>query len=161
MAVGGEKSLNLSVGRTQQVQFRQNTPRASFSAPRTFDDLGFSVHLRSNEDSDGDAHGAGLGEVMTEYSDKTSKTNKSRNKLYALEQKHREAGRISKEDRIKNNNLGKTKINARKDKAQKQIRNIAFKSAHSVVDKANLVVSEDLTRPIAKKHPWKNYNRRM
>jgi transposase len=94
---------------------------------------------------------------MTEYSDKASKTNKSRNKLYALEQNHREAGRISKADRIKNNNLGKTKINARKDKAQKQIRNIAFKAAHSVVDKANLVVSEDLS----KKHPWKNYNRRM
>ncbi len=78
-------------------------------------------------DSDGDQHCVGLGKIMTEYSDKASKTNKSRNKLYALEQNHREAGRISKADRIKNNNLGKTKINARKDKAQKQIRNIAFK----------------------------------
>ena len=32
---------------------------------------------------------------MTEYSDKASKTNKSRNKLYALEQNHREAGRFT------------------------------------------------------------------
>ena len=112
-------------------------------------------------DSDGDQHGVGLGKIMTEYSDKASKTNKSRNKLYALEQKHREAGRTSKADRIRNNNLGKTKINARKDKAQEQIRNIAFKAAHSGVDKANLVVSEDLSSPIAKKHPWKKYNRRM
>ncbi len=29
------------------------------------------------------------------------------------------------------------------------------------MDKANLVVSEDLSSPIAKKHPWKKYNRRM
>lgn len=49
MAVGGEKSLNLSVERIQQVQFRQNTPRASFSALRTSEDLDFSTHLRSNE----------------------------------------------------------------------------------------------------------------
>jgi hypothetical protein len=107
-------------------------------------------------DSDGDVYGIGLGKVMTEYSDKASQTNKSRNKLYALEQKHREAGRTAKADRIKSNNLGKKKINARKDKAQEKIRNIAFKAAHSVVDKASLVVSEDLSHPIAKKHRGRN-----
>ncbi|WP_298209950.1 hypothetical protein, partial [Ferrimicrobium sp.] len=112
-------------------------------------------------DSDGDAHGIGLGTIMTEYSDKVSKTGQARNKLYALEQKHREAGRTAKADRIKANNLGTKKINARKDKAQKRIRNIAFKAAHSVIDKAGLVISEDLSLPIAKKHPWKKYNRRM
>ncbi len=104
-------------------------------------------------DSDGDVHG--IGQVMTKYSDKTSKTNKARNRLHALEKKHRASGNVSKADRIKLNNLGKKKINARKDKAQKQIRNVAFKAAHAVVDKASTVVSEDLTRPIAKKHPWK------
>ena len=112
-------------------------------------------------DSDGDEHGAGLGKIMTEYSDKVSKTGKARNKLYALEKKHMEAGHIAKADRIKVNNLGTKKINTRKNKVQKRIRNIAFKAAHSVVDKASLVISEDLTSPIAKKHPWKNYNRKM
>ncbi len=112
-------------------------------------------------DSDGEVHGVGLGEIMTEYSDKTSKTNKSRNRLYALEQKHREAGRTAKADRIKTNNLETKKVNARKDKAQKRIRNIVFRAAHSVVDKASLVISEDLSRPIAKKQTWKKYNRRM
>ena len=112
-------------------------------------------------DSDGDEHGVGLGKIMTEYSDKASKTGKARNKLHALEKKHREAGHIAKADRIKSNNLGTKKIKARKDKTQKRIRNIAFKAAHSVVDKASLVISEDLTRPIAKKHPWKKHNRRM
>ncbi|WP_276981977.1 zinc ribbon domain-containing protein [Ferrimicrobium acidiphilum] len=112
-------------------------------------------------DSDGEVHGVGLGEIMTEYSDKASKTGQARNRLYALEKKHREAGRTAKADRIKTNNLGTKKINARKDKAQKQIRNIAFRAAHSVVDKASLVISEDLSRPIAKRRPWKKYNRRM
>ncbi|WP_276969273.1 zinc ribbon domain-containing protein, partial [Ferrimicrobium acidiphilum] len=112
-------------------------------------------------DSDGDEHGIGLGKVMTEYSDKASKTGQARNRLYALEKKHREAGRTAKADRIKTNNLGTKKVNARKDKAQKRIRNIAFRAAHSVVDKASLVISEDLSRPIAKRRPWKKYNRRM
>ena len=112
-------------------------------------------------DSDGDGHGIGLGKVMTEYSDKASQTGRARNKLHALEQTHREAGHSAKADCIKKNNLGTKKINARKAKAQKQIRNIAFKSAHSVVDKASLVISEDLSAPIAKKPPWKKYNRRM
>ena len=112
-------------------------------------------------DSDGEVHGVGLGEIMTEYSDKASKTGQARNRLYALEKKHREAGRTAKADRIKTNNLGTKKINARKDKAQKRIRNIVFRAAHSVVDKASLVISEDLSRPIAKRRPWKKYNRRM
>ena len=112
-------------------------------------------------DSDGEVHGVGLGEIMTEYSDKASKTGQARNRLYALEQKHREAGRTAKADRIKTNNLETKKVNARKDKAQKRIRNIVFRAAHSVVDKASLVISEDLSRPIAKKQTWKKYNRRM
>ncbi|WP_200891157.1 hypothetical protein [Acidithrix ferrooxidans] len=103
----------------------------------------------------------GLGKIMTEYSGKASKTGKARNKLHALEKKHREAGHTSKADRIKTNNLGTKKINARKNKAQERIRNIAFKAAHSVVDKASLVISEDLSRPIAKKKPRKKYNRKM
>ncbi|CAG4931285.1 unnamed protein product, partial [Acidithrix sp. C25] len=112
-------------------------------------------------DSDGDTHGMGLGKIMTEYSGKASKTAKARNKLHALEKKHREAGHTAKADRIKTNNLGTKKINARKNKAQKRIRNIAFKAAHSVVDKASLVISEDLSRPIAKKKPQKKYNKKM
>ncbi|MEX6431086.1 transposase, partial [Ferrimicrobium acidiphilum] len=92
---------------------------------------------------------------------KASKTGKARNKLHALEKKHREARHIAKADRIKNNNLGTKKVKVRKDKAQKRIANIAFKAAHSVVDKAGIVVSEDLSRSITKKHPWKKHNRRM
>ncbi len=112
-------------------------------------------------DSDGDHHGQKFGKVMTEYSDKVAATGKQRNKLHALEKKHREAGRFRKADRIKKNNLRCKKIHARKEKTQKRLRTIAYQAAHSIVDKAGIVASEDLTAVIASKHQWKRFNRRM
>lgn len=111
-------------------------------------------------DSDGDHHGQNFGKVMTEYSDKVA-VSKQRNKLHALEKKHREAGRIAKADRIRKNNLGRKKIDARKETTQKRLRTIAYQAAHSIVDKAAIVASEDLTAVIASKHQWKRFNRRM
>lgn len=112
-------------------------------------------------DSDGDEHGRGFGKVLMKYSDAVCATGKARNKLHALEKKHRAAGRIAKANRIEVNNLVRKKIDARRERTQRALRGIAFKAAHSVVDKAALVVSEDLTSPIAKKHQWKEFNRRM
>jgi len=112
-------------------------------------------------DSDGVAHGKAFGIAMREYSDKTSVTGKARNKLCALEKKHREAGRIPKADHIRLCNLGRVKIDARKECTHKRLRTIAFQSAHTIMDKAVVVISEDLTSPIAKKQVWKQYNRRM
>ena len=112
-------------------------------------------------DSDGVAHGEAFGKVMTKYSDKASATGKARNKLSALEKKHREAGRTTKADNIKRCNLGRIKLDSRKDRTHKHLRTIAFQSAHAIVDKAAVVISEDLTAPIAQKQIWKQYNRRM
>lgn len=112
-------------------------------------------------DSDGGFHGVGFGKTMTEYSDKVAQTGKARNKLRALETKHRETGNVKKADNIRRNNLSIKKITARRGKYQKRLENIAFKAVHSIVDKAAVVVSEDLTDPIAKKRPWKKFNRRM
>jgi IS605 OrfB family transposase len=112
-------------------------------------------------DSDGQSHGQTFGTVLTEYSDKASATGKSRNKLHALEKSHRVAGRTTKADRIKANNLGRKKIDARRENAQDRLRGIAYQAAHSIVDKASIVVSEDLTSPIGKKQQWKKFNRRM
>jgi len=112
-------------------------------------------------DSDGDHHGESFGRVMTEYSDKVTATGKQRNQLHALEKKHREAGRTAKADRIKKNNLGRKKIDARKETTQKRLRTIAYQAAHSIVDKAAIVASEDLTAVIASKHQWRRFNRRM
>lgn len=112
-------------------------------------------------DSDGEHHGEQFGVVMTEYSDKASKTGSARNKLHTLEKKHRQSGNVKKADNIRTHNLGRKKIDARKRLTQKRLRDVAFKAAHAVVDKAAVVASEDLTIPIPKKHPWKKFNRRM
>ena len=112
-------------------------------------------------DSDGVAHGTAFGEVLTKYSDKTASTGKMRNKLHAIEKKHRAAGNIAKADHIIKHNLGRKKIDARRESTQKKLRTVAYQSAHAIVDKAAVVVSEDLTSPIAKKQPWKKFNRRM
>lgn len=112
-------------------------------------------------DSDGQAHGLTFGSVLTKYSDKTAATNQHRNRLHALEKKHRSAGRTAKANRIQHCNLGRIKIDARRQKAQMHLRNIAFKAVHTILDKAAVVVSEDLTSPIAAKQQWKQFNRRM
>lgn len=112
-------------------------------------------------DSDGKVHGENFGAVLTRYSDQTATTNSQRNKLHALEKKHRKAGHLVKADRIRQHNLGRKKIDARRERAQKHLRTIAFQSAHTLIDKAGVVASEDLTSSIAKKQQWSKFNRRM
>lgn len=112
-------------------------------------------------DSDGWTHGPEFGRVLTRYSDQMAGTNQRRNKLHALEKKHRQAGRVVKADHIKENNLGRKKLDARRTRTQQYLRTIAFQSAHSVVDKAQVVVSEDLTAIMANRQQWKRFNRRM
>jgi hypothetical protein len=112
-------------------------------------------------DSNGSEHGKCFGSVLTKFSDRVTSTGKARNKLHALEKKHRSAGNIAKADRIKKCNLGRIKLDARKQQTQQQLRTIAYQSAHTIVDVAQTIVSEDLSRPITKKHQWKRFNRRM
>jgi len=112
-------------------------------------------------DSDGEHHRETFGAVLTEFSNKVFKTGRARNKLHSLEKKHREAGRTKKANNIKTHNLGLVKLTRKRVRAQQHLRTIAFQSAHKIVDKAKGVVSEDLTSPIAKKRPWKGFNRRM
>ena len=113
-------------------------------------------------DDEGDFYGTDFGTTIQAYSDRTKATGQARNKLYALERKHREAGRTAKADRIRKNNLGRRKLNRRKARTQAKLRTIAYKSAHKIVDKASEVVSEDLTAPIRQRDDrWRNYNRRM
>ena len=98
---------------------------------------------------------------MTVHSDQVAKTGKARNRLHALEKKHRAAGRVARADRIKANNLGRVKLEARRDRTQNRLRTIAYQSAHAIVDKAAVVGSEDLAAPIRGNVQWRKYNRRM
>ena len=112
-------------------------------------------------DSKGGFHGKGFGAELTAYSNATHKTGIARNRLHALEKKHRAEGRHAKADRIRANNLGRKKIDARKERTQKRLRTIAFKAAHGIADIAATIGAEDLTSPIARKQAWKGFNRRM
>jgi transposase len=112
-------------------------------------------------DSDGQAHGQAFGAVLNAYSDQVAATGKQRGKLRAIEKAHRAAGRIEKADRIRKNNLGRVKLNARRERTRKRLRTIAFQAAHSVVDKAAVVGSEDLSSQFASKYQWKRFNRTM
>jgi len=112
-------------------------------------------------DTDGSRHGQSFGAVMTDYSDKTAATIKQRNKLHALEKKHRDVGRVAKADCILRHNLGRKKITARRIETQQRLRTIAYQAAHTIVNKAAVVASEDLTSRIASKQAWKRFNRKM
>ncbi len=111
--------------------------------------------------SDGAQHGAGFGTVLGAYSEQVSRTGQARNRLHALEKAHRDAGRVAKADRIRAHNLGRVKMDGRRTRTQQRLRTLAYQSAHQVVDKAALVVSEDLTSPIRGKVQWRRFNRRM
>lgn len=112
-------------------------------------------------DSDGQHYGQEFGVILAKFSDKATKTGRARNKLHHLEKRHREAGHTQKADNIRKNNLGRKKLEARRNRIRAHLRTVAFKATHQVYDKAKLVASEDLTAVFANKRPWKRYNKRM
>src|SRR5438128_2505021 len=95
----------------------------------------------------------------SDFRDKVARTGHARNRLHALDKAHRAAGRSVKADRIRSNNLGRIKLVSRCERAQQQLRSIAYQAAHSIVDQAAVVGSEDLTLPIRSKNQWREYNR--
>lgn len=104
-------------------------------------------------DSDGDFHGVGLGKELSEYSNKLKIKYQRRNKLYALSQKNAS---------IAKHNLGTKKMEKLARRHKNKIKDIVYKAANAVVDKALVVVCEDLTSPIANNKPMgKNVNRRL
>lgn len=115
-------------------------------------------------DSDGIHHGQAYGKVLTSYSDVASSTGKQRNKLHALQKKYRDAGKLRKADNILKNNLGRKKLDGRKFRTQNTLRDIAYKAAHALADKSNVIVSEDLTKQFTAKSGkdrGQRVNRRM
>ena len=98
-------------------------------------------------DSDGDRHGDGLGEILSNESDYLKAKYQARNKLKALAEKHDQKN-PEKAENIRQNNLGRKKLNRRKRRQTARIRDKVYKAAHAVVDKAETIVCEDLTSPI-------------
>lgn len=109
-------------------------------------------------DSDGEHHGAGLGGLLRSESDRLKVKNRRRAKLRAIAEN---CGDPAKRARIEKNNLGRIKADRRANRVKSRIRDVVFKSAHTVVDKASTIAAEDLTSPMVGKKFGKNMNRRL
>ena len=137
-------------------------------------------------DSDGEVHGERLGDLLSTESDYLKVKYQRRNLLKAIavsrtglsskaddneasvnseakSQKTVEGGVTAPMDKaILKNNLGRKKLDRRKRKHTKRVRDKVFKAVHSVVDKAKTIVCEDLSAPIkGKKFYHKNQKRRL
>ncbi|MYC64194.1 MAG: IS200/IS605 family element transposase accessory protein TnpB [Caldilineaceae bacterium SB0661_bin_34] len=113
-------------------------------------------------DSEGERHGEGLGDLLVAESDARRAKGGCRNQLRAVEQKHREAGRIKKADNIRRNNLGNQKWDRRQKKHTAQTRDFLCHAAHRVVDRAGTIACEDLTAPMSSsKYRHRDTNRRL
>lgn len=122
-------------------------------------DKGYSEVLT---DSDGHHHGPELGGLLTGESDHRKVNNARRAKLRGIAEKATERGDHAKAQRIRDNNLGVLKRQRRSAAWQRRVRDVTFKAAHAVVDKAAVIVAEDLTRPFTgRKKLGKNTNRRL
>lgn len=69
-----------------------------------------------------------------------------------------------KAENIRKHNLGRKKLNRKRKTHKARLRDIAFKAAHGLVDKAQNIVTEDLTKPIRSsvgKKYGKNHRRRL
>lgn len=108
-------------------------------------------------DSDGDSFGDGLGKLISKESDYLNQKYKNRNKLRSVANK-----KSHKRQNIIKNNLGRKKLDRRQNRQKAKLKTVIYTGAHKLVDKAGLIVCEDLTSPIQSKRNYgKNSNRRL
>ena len=110
-------------------------------------------------DSDGTAHGSGLGTLLSLESDRLKVKYQRRNKIKSIAAK-----KPQKAATIKKNNLGRKKLDKRKAKHKARVKKLITKAVHSVVDKAKVIVCEDLTatfKSSSSKSMGKNQKRRL
>ena len=103
-------------------------------------------------DSDGIHHGETLGKVLSDESDRLKLKYQRRNKLKAI---------AKKKPWVTTHNLGRKKLDKQAIKHQSGVRTIVHEAINHVIDKADVIVTEDLTSPIAGKKFGKNVSRRL
>jgi IS605 OrfB family transposase len=112
-------------------------------------------------DSDGERHGLELGKLLTAKSDANKVRYQGRQTLAAIADKHLVKGHYRKYERIVRHNLGKQKVVRQKARHRAEVRTKVFTATHALVDKAAVLVIEDLSRPIVGYDRGKNQNRRL
>ncbi|NEO46603.1 MAG: transposase [Moorea sp. SIO4A3] len=112
-------------------------------------------------DSEGQAHGEGLGKVTTKKSNRICVKNRHRGKLWAL---HRKLEKIdpAKSARILENNLTRKTENRRYRKNQSELTAIIGAASKSLFKRESLkVFAEDLTQPIRNKRQSSAVSRKL
>lgn len=106
-------------------------------------DLGYTEVLTDDQGTD---YGNEFGAVLTAASNRRHRKGQARNRLHALEKKHRAAGRIAKADRIRKYNLGRVKLEKQTAQEQSHLANIINRGINTFLRerKPARVVSEDL-----------------
>jgi IS605 OrfB family transposase len=111
-------------------------------------------------DSDGDFHGISLGKILSNESDSLKRKYQNRNKIKAVLERIKQKN-SKKAKRIIKHNLGRKKLDKRKNKHQSSVKTIIFTAVNNIVDKAETVVCEDLTKTFKSKNLGKKTNRRL
>ena len=106
-------------------------------------------------DSDGVVYGDGLGKLISSESDYVNQKYNRRNKPRAIAK-----AKPHKKHKIERKNLGRKKLDKRQDAQKAKIKTLIFTATHKLVDKAKVIVAEDLTLPVQSKCSYgKNTNR--
>jgi len=111
-------------------------------------------------DSEGEFYGKGLGDILSKESDSLKKKYQRRNKIKAVLEKV-EQKNPKKAKRIRKNNLGRKKLSKLNVKQTAAVKTIVFTAVNRVVDKAETIVCEDLTKTFKSRSYGKNTNRRL
>lgn len=122
-------------------------------------DLGYTEVMT---DEQGNSYGGEFGSVLTAASNRRHLKGKARNKLHALEKKHRSAGNIAKANRIRKFNLGRMKLEKQTSREQFHLENIINRSINTLLRerKPELLISEDLRHAFTFDRP-KGVNRKL
>lgn len=100
--------------------------------------------------------------MLSDRSDQLRHTNARRAKLRALAEKADQRGGHAKADRIRRKNLGTVKKHRQDRRWKQRVRTETFRAVNAVVDKANTIHAEDLTRPFVSRATLsRNTNRRL
>ena len=111
-------------------------------------------------DSDGESHGDGLGKLLTAESDHLKEKYQVRNRLQAIAEACAKTN-PQKAANIEKFNLGRKKLNARRNRHHKIVSALIHEAVHSAVSKAKIIAVEDLTKPFASKDYGADQNRRL
>ncbi len=112
-------------------------------------------------DSRGQQHGIGLGKLLTKKSDRITKKNRNRGKLFGFYRQLKEFD-SAKAARILENNLTRKTENKRYRQDQAEIMSLIGKAAKSLFTEGLLkVFAEDLTKPIKNKRQSKAMSRKL